>query len=76
MFNCERCGSSFSPMRAATLGSCPRCQAREGIASPLSFKLFEASPVANEAGAASVVADDLVEPAATDHRLGPFGDQV
>jgi hypothetical protein len=41
MFNCERCGSSFSPIRVAGSENCPRCRAREGIASPLVFKVFE-----------------------------------
>ncbi|MGC1164616.1 MAG: hypothetical protein WA862_00765 [Solirubrobacterales bacterium] len=48
---------------------------REGVASPLSFKLFSA-PAANETEPASVVAEELVEPTAADHRLGPLGDQV
>jgi hypothetical protein len=76
MFNCERCGSSFSPLRAATLGSCPRCQGRDGVAVPLSFKLFAAEPVEGEVGRASVVAEELVEGAAAKHGARPFGDHV
>jgi uncharacterized OB-fold protein len=75
MFNCERCGSSFNPLRAASVEFCPRCQARDGVASPLSFKLFSATP-AKETEPASVASKELVEPAATDHRLGPLGDHV
>jgi predicted nucleic acid-binding Zn-ribbon protein len=44
MFNCERCGSSFSPIRAAILEYCPRCRARDGVAVPLIFSLFEEPP--------------------------------
>jgi uncharacterized OB-fold protein len=76
MFNCERCGSSFNPLRAAALGYCPRCQGRDGVAAPLSFKLFAAATATNEARPASVGAEELVEPAAADHRLGSFGDHV
>lgn len=49
MFHCERCKSSFNPSVAATAFSCPRCRGRDGVESPLHFRLFEASapPVAN-----------------------------
>jgi hypothetical protein len=76
MFNCERCGSSFSPLRAASLGFCPRCQGRDGVAAPLSFKLFTPSSLAEEAGADSAVAEELVEPAVAEHGLGTLGDHV
>jgi hypothetical protein len=70
MFNCERCGSSFSPLRVATPGNCPRCQGRDGVVAPLSLKLFTKAPGAKEIGPASAVADELVEPAAAENRLG------
>lgn len=35
MFNCERCGASFSPIRAAMLELCPRCWARHRARVPL-----------------------------------------
>ena len=41
MFNCDRCGSSFSPIRAAILEYCPRCQARDGVAVRLISSLFK-----------------------------------
>lgn len=44
MFNCDRCGSSFSPIRAAILKYCPRCQARDGVAVRLISSLFEEAP--------------------------------
>ena len=44
MLNCERCGSSFSPIRAAILEYCPRCRARDGVAVPLIFSLFKEPP--------------------------------
>jgi predicted nucleic acid-binding Zn-ribbon protein len=40
MFECERCGSSYSARHTATMGDCPRCQGRDKIASPLVFKPF------------------------------------
>jgi uncharacterized OB-fold protein len=46
MFNCKRCGSSFSPERAASIGNCPRCRARDGVSAPLYFKVFDAVPTA------------------------------
>jgi hypothetical protein len=77
MFDCERCGSSFNPRRAATLASCPRCQARDGVVAPLSFRLFAAAgPAADGAGPASAAAEQLVEGAATEHRSRLFGDHV
>jgi hypothetical protein len=44
MFTCERCGCSFSPIRAAVLEYCPRCRARDGVAVPLIFSLFKDPP--------------------------------
>lgn len=43
MFSCERCGSRYSAMHAATLENCPRCQIRDRISAPLAFKAFESS---------------------------------
>jgi hypothetical protein len=40
MFMCERCGSRYSAMHAATIENCPRCLARDRITSPLTFKAF------------------------------------
>ncbi|HVY96105.1 MAG TPA: hypothetical protein VHA54_03995 [Solirubrobacterales bacterium] len=40
MFRCERCGSSYSAMHAVALQNCPRCQIRDKVAAPLSFKAF------------------------------------
>jgi len=39
MFECERCGSSYS---ASHLGveHCPRCQLRDQVQAPLAFKAF------------------------------------
>jgi hypothetical protein len=40
MFTCERCGSSYS---ASHIGveHCPRCQLRDHVQAPLSFKVFK-----------------------------------
>lgn len=40
MYDCERCGASFSPLRIASPETCPRCLAREGLRTPLSYSLF------------------------------------
>lgn len=40
MFQCERCGSRYSAMHAATIENCPRCQARDRTTAPLTFKAF------------------------------------
>lgn len=39
MFECERCGSSYS---ATHLGveNCPRCQLRDQVQAPLAFRAF------------------------------------
>lgn len=41
MLRCERCGSSYSPLRSIGVENCPRCQARDRKAVPLTFKVFE-----------------------------------
>lgn len=35
MVCCERCGSSYSSVRSATLRDCPRCLLRDDVAAPL-----------------------------------------
>ena len=40
MFHCERCGSRYSAMHAATIENCPRCLARDRATAPLTFKAF------------------------------------
>jgi hypothetical protein len=60
MFECERCGSSYS---ASHLGveNCPRCQLLDRVQAPLAFKAFQRqSPpeaVDAPAAAAPVAAD-------------------
>lgn len=76
MFNCERCGSSYNPMRAATLVACPRCQGRDGVVAPLSFSLFTGDSAAEGTGAVSAGVQELVESPAADNRLGSLGDHV
>ena len=44
MFRCKRCGSSFSPIRAAVLEYCPRCRARHGTLVPLITKRVDDPP--------------------------------
>lgn len=41
MFRCERCDSRYSAMHAVAIENCPRCQIRDGIAAPLTFRPFE-----------------------------------
>ena len=40
MYTCDRCGTKFGA-RSATVESCPRCLAREGVRVRLAFRLFE-----------------------------------
>lgn len=42
MFRCERCGSSYSPIRVPPTETCPRCRARDGVSAPLTFAPFSA----------------------------------
>jgi hypothetical protein len=39
MFRCERCGSSFSPIRVSSRQNCPRCRARDGVSIPLTLEM-------------------------------------
>lgn len=41
MVRCERCGSSFSPIRAAAIRYCPRCLLRDDLAVPLIVSRFK-----------------------------------
>lgn len=49
VFVCERCGSSYSSVRAAVTENCPRCLLRDRVSSPLTFKLFRL-PLGEDAG--------------------------
>lgn len=40
MFECERCGSSYSARDAVKIGDCPRCESEDKVASPLAFRPF------------------------------------
>jgi hypothetical protein len=40
MFNCERCGSSYSANHIG-VEHCPRCQLRDRVQAPLAFKVFK-----------------------------------
>jgi hypothetical protein len=53
MYDCERCGTSFSPIRIASPEACPRCLAREGVRSPLTYSLFGDLPRSRKAGEAT-----------------------
>jgi hypothetical protein len=44
MFRCDRCGSSFSPVRVSRTEICPRCRARDGVSAPLTFAPFSTEP--------------------------------
>ena len=45
MFYCERCATRFNAAAASSASNCPRCRARDGVAVPLSFRLFEVDAV-------------------------------
>lgn len=48
MLRCERCESSYSPLRSIGIENCPRCQAKDNKAVPLTFKAFELPKSAKE----------------------------
>jgi hypothetical protein len=50
MLRCERCGSSYSPLRSVGVENCPRCQARDRKTVPLTFKAFELPKSAKQSG--------------------------
>jgi hypothetical protein len=54
MVYCERCGASFSSMRAATLRDCPRCLLRDDIAAPLVARPPDGRPVESAGSVAAV----------------------
>jgi hypothetical protein len=41
MFYCERCGTRFNAGAASSALVCPRCRAKDGVFSPLTFQIFE-----------------------------------
>jgi hypothetical protein len=41
MFQCDRCGSSYSSMHTVGIENCPRCLLRDKTVSPLSLKIFD-----------------------------------
>jgi predicted nucleic acid-binding Zn-ribbon protein len=41
MFQCERCGSRYSPVHAAATENCPRCQVRDRVSNPLTMARLE-----------------------------------
>jgi hypothetical protein len=41
MFECQRCKSSYSARHASAMANCPRCLARDKVASPLAFHPFQ-----------------------------------
>jgi hypothetical protein len=41
MFYCERCGTGFNAGAASSASSCPRCRSKDGVDSPLRFRLFD-----------------------------------
>jgi hypothetical protein len=43
VFYCERCENKFNATVAAASSGCPRCQEKDGVTSPLRFRLFEPS---------------------------------
>ena len=45
MFHCGRCRTSFNATVASASGDCPRCRARDGVASPLHFRLFDPAEI-------------------------------
>jgi uncharacterized OB-fold protein len=50
MLRCDRCGSSYNPLRSVGVENCPRCQARDRKTVPLTFKAFELPKTAKADG--------------------------
>jgi DNA-directed RNA polymerase subunit RPC12/RpoP len=71
MFRCERCGSDYNALYAATLENCPRCQVRDRTAAPLTFKAFRLAEV--ERVRSAPLAATRVNPAAPDQRVPAAG---
>jgi uncharacterized OB-fold protein len=70
MYECERCGSRFSPIRVNAGADCPRCRARDGVTVPLTLTLFAAaSKVASEKQASG--RRNVENP--TEHNIGDLG---
>lgn len=69
MFTCERCGSRYSEMHATALENCPRCQIRDRVSAPLTFKLFRLAPGAEKPE--SLRLDDENAEVVSDRSLGP-----
>jgi hypothetical protein len=40
MFQCERCGSSYSARHTVAMSECPRCLGKDRVSAPLTFKAF------------------------------------
>ena len=45
MFYCERCGTGFNSAVGVPAFACPRCRAKDGVHSPLTFKLFDPATI-------------------------------
>ena len=69
MFTCERCSSRYSEMHAITLENCPRCQIRDRVSAPLTFKLFRLAPEAERPELLRL--DDENAEVIPDRSLGP-----
>jgi predicted nucleic acid-binding Zn-ribbon protein len=72
MFRCERCGSNYNALYAATLENCPRCQIRDRTAAPLAFKAFRL-PDGERARSAPLEAARRREPMASEESLPAAG---
>jgi hypothetical protein len=59
MFQCERCGSRYSEMHATALENCPRCQIRDRVSAPLSFKMFRLPPGAESPESLRLDSEDV-----------------
>lgn len=53
MFHCEKCGSRFNAAYAVAVETCPRCHARDGTESPLTFSPFRRFELREPSGIAA-----------------------
>lgn len=78
MFYCERCGTSFNAGAAPSAMACPRCRARDGVFSPLTFtiRMGETGPGSTRPAVAATAGRRRSISPASDRIASIFDDQV
>jgi hypothetical protein len=79
MFYCERCGAGFNAGAAPSAMACPRCRARDGVFSPLTFTIRtgdEPGVRSTRPAVAATIGGRRSIPRMPDRIASIFGDQV